>query len=233
MKVGFLKKTKGFTLAEVLITLGIIGVVAAITIPTLMNNAQDAELKSAWKKAYSVISQASLSVKNDNGGTFAGLGSAFDLNSQNTLRNAYLNYLKVVKTCDADNTYGNCFHPANGNYLDTVKLLNGTSHLQYNSYFPYFFQSSSGVILPDGQLVLFAWVNAGTACTFSIEGYTNDCGFMTVDVNGFKGPNTVGRDIFAVEILEDRIVPAGTGTLSGTCSNSSTGQECAAKYLYE
>lgn len=224
---------KGFTLAEVLITLGIIGIVAAMTIPTLMKNTQDAELKSAWKKAYSVISQASLNVKNDNGGTFAGLGSAFDLNSQNTLRDAYTNYLKVVKKCDAD-AYGLCFHPESGGiYLDTVKLLNGTSHLQCNSYLPYFFESASGVILPDGQLVLFAWVNTGTACTFSIEGYTNDCGFMTVDVNGFKGPNTVGRDIFAIEILENKIVPAGTGTLSNTCSTSSTGQGCAARYLYE
>ena len=48
----------GFTLAEVLITLGIIGVVAAMTMPTLMNATNGAQYKTAYKKALSVISQA-------------------------------------------------------------------------------------------------------------------------------------------------------------------------------
>jgi len=47
-----------FTLAEVLITLGIIGVVAAMTIPTLINTTQEIEYKTAYKAAYSDISQA-------------------------------------------------------------------------------------------------------------------------------------------------------------------------------
>ena len=48
----------GFTLAEVLITLGIIGVVAAMTMPTLINSTQGAQYKTAYKKALSVMSQA-------------------------------------------------------------------------------------------------------------------------------------------------------------------------------
>lgn len=48
----------GFTLAEVLITLGIIGIVAAMTIPTLMTNNQSKKLKSQFLKSYSTISQA-------------------------------------------------------------------------------------------------------------------------------------------------------------------------------
>ena len=47
----------GFTLAEVLITLGIIGVVAALTIPTLMQKTNDAELKAGYKKMISVLNQ--------------------------------------------------------------------------------------------------------------------------------------------------------------------------------
>ncbi|MBS6602730.1 MAG: type II secretion system protein, partial [Brachyspira sp.] len=47
-----------FTLAEVLITLGIIGVVAAMTMPTLMNSTNGAQYKTAYKKALSVLSQA-------------------------------------------------------------------------------------------------------------------------------------------------------------------------------
>ena len=51
-------KRFGFTLAEVLITLGIIGVVAAMTMPTLMNSTQGAQYKAAYKKALSALSQA-------------------------------------------------------------------------------------------------------------------------------------------------------------------------------
>ena len=51
-------KRFGFTLAEVLITLGIIGVVAAMTIPTLISNTNGAQFKSAYKKALSTLNQA-------------------------------------------------------------------------------------------------------------------------------------------------------------------------------
>ena len=51
-------KRFGFTLAEVLITLGIIGVVAAMTMPTLINQTNGAQYKAAYKKALSAISQA-------------------------------------------------------------------------------------------------------------------------------------------------------------------------------
>jgi len=51
---------KGFTLAEVLITLGIIGVVAAMTIPTLISNTNSAKFKSQYKKTLSTLNQAAL-----------------------------------------------------------------------------------------------------------------------------------------------------------------------------
>ena len=53
-----MKRHAGFTLAEVLITLGIIGVVAAMTIPTLMANTGRAEFKTAFKKVVSAVNQA-------------------------------------------------------------------------------------------------------------------------------------------------------------------------------
>ncbi len=53
-------KRFGFTLAEVLITLGIIGVVAAMTIPTLISNTNGAQFKTAYKKALSTLNQAIL-----------------------------------------------------------------------------------------------------------------------------------------------------------------------------
>ena len=59
---NFNMRTKrfGFTLAEVLITLGIIGVVAAMTIPTLISNTNSAKFKSQYKKTLSTLNQAAL-----------------------------------------------------------------------------------------------------------------------------------------------------------------------------
>jgi len=53
-------RREAFTLAEVLITLGIIGVVAAMTIPTLISNTNGAQFKTAYKKALSTLNQAVL-----------------------------------------------------------------------------------------------------------------------------------------------------------------------------
>ena len=53
-------KRFGFTLAEVLITLGIIGVVAAMTIPTLISNTNGAKFRSQFKKTLSTLNQAGL-----------------------------------------------------------------------------------------------------------------------------------------------------------------------------
>lgn len=52
------RSLKGFTLAEVLITLGIIGVVAAITIPSLISKVQKAQIEALVKENYSSVAQA-------------------------------------------------------------------------------------------------------------------------------------------------------------------------------
>ena len=56
---------KGFMLAEVLITLGIIGVVAAITIPILISNIQDKQNIVRWRKMYSQLNQAFMQTLDD------------------------------------------------------------------------------------------------------------------------------------------------------------------------
>lgn len=48
----------GFTMAEVLITLGVIGIVAAMTLPAVINNSRNKQLEAGLKRSYSVISQA-------------------------------------------------------------------------------------------------------------------------------------------------------------------------------
>lgn len=67
-----MNKKYGFTLAEVLITLGIIGIVAAMTIPTLISNTNGAKFRSQLKKTYSSLNQAGLMSKAQFGYDYAG-----------------------------------------------------------------------------------------------------------------------------------------------------------------
>ena len=62
-----MRTVQAFTLAEVLITLGIIGVVAAMTLPTLINDKRNKELEAGFKKAYSIIQTAFNKMSYDEG----------------------------------------------------------------------------------------------------------------------------------------------------------------------
>lgn len=57
-----MRSKNGFTLAEVLVTLGIIGVVSAMTVPTLMQNYQRDSYTTQLHKVYNEVSQAMLRV---------------------------------------------------------------------------------------------------------------------------------------------------------------------------
>ena len=223
-----------FTLAEVLITLLIIGVVSSLVIPTLINDTQNAELKTAWKKSYAEISNAINLVKLDNGGTLRALCGTYDLYQHECLTSALKTKLSYTKYCGDHASYGSCWHGRDGLYSDgSFKLLNGAD-LQLNSINGYFGSGSAGLILNNGVLMLISY--STPACDSSTnlafyENLSNGCGHITVDVNGFKGPNTVGKDIFSLYVLENRTLPVGTATLKSTCTT--TGQGCSAQYLYQ
>lgn len=91
------KRKNAFTLAEVLITIGIIGVVAAITIPTLVKNVQDYQYKVAYKKAYSEAQQALLNANGQdsmNETPYAQDNQVFYKNFQ-----AFMDQFKITKKC--------------------------------------------------------------------------------------------------------------------------------------
>lgn len=94
----------GFTLAEVLITLGIIGVVAAMTIPTLMKNVQDIYYKTAYKKAYSVLWQA-VNIANVNNELTSASNTVDVRNNFLTIMSKF----KVVKGCTSGGDNQNCW----------------------------------------------------------------------------------------------------------------------------
>ncbi len=106
-----------FTLAEVLITLLIIGIIAALTIPQLMNAIQGMQFRQAAKEAYSKLSQAIQDVKNDNGGSFTN-----SYPGGNTLRPVLITHFKVLNDC-----------AVNACVASTDKTLTGGSGVMFNT----------------------------------------------------------------------------------------------------
>lgn len=100
------KNSKGFTLAEVLITLGIIGIVAAMTLPSLIQDKKEKEIVSKLKKFQNTMSQAFLMSINENEGPGNwGLDASFNI-QEPTLANKLVPYLKITKDCGLN---GKCF----------------------------------------------------------------------------------------------------------------------------
>lgn len=94
----FMAKRFGFTLAEVLITLGIIGVVAAMTIPTVLNNASDQQFKTGFKKILSTLNQAvTMNVALDNT-DFGDMNVTTTTANSLSLYNLFNSRMNVVKT---------------------------------------------------------------------------------------------------------------------------------------
>ena len=194
---------------------------AAVTIPTLVRDIQDKQFKVAFKKDYSTFAQATKILLQDAGGSFVG----FFTNEAHFARE-YSKYLKTAKYC-SNNVKGNCWHN-NGD----VKGLDGNIYLEDLSNY------RDSVILSNGTLVYMLVESSN--CTFS--GTYNHCGSMLIDVNGFKGPNTLGRDIYGIWIRKDEIAPWGTPNdryldppvgdpHKETCTSSKSGTGCAYKVL--
>lgn len=216
-------KNKGFTLSEVLVVLLIIGVVAAMTIPTLINELQYMEYKQAWKKEYAAINNAFKLILAENGGTLkyaCPLVSWVD--DSIAIRQLFLDHLNVQKSCN-NSTTGECWHTS-----PLPKNLNGTDQLLNGSSYP-------SSILNDGALLKF---HAGRSdCSFSglVYGYSfqNQCINIAVDVNGFKKPNVIGKDIFQVSVFADKITPFGIVSDCKLFPPSDFGFGCATKYLFD
>ncbi len=209
-----MKIKKGFTLAEVLITLGVIGIIAGITIPALISNYQDSVLKKQWKESYSILNQAMTAALNDNGGPFEGFSS------KTVMKDTFKPYLKYVKDC-ATPTVGIC-------WANNVKQPNGGSTSGW--------EDNPGLILTNGMFIRFYQNNSSLGCAQTIYYSTGECGQIQVDVNGMKGPNVTGKDVFAVHVLSNSLKPAGAGDSlrelsAANCATNGTG--CGAALLLD
>lgn len=226
------KDREGFTLSEILITLVLMGTVMALTIPSMTQKTNKNTYVAGLKKTYGMLDTATNQIMNNNAGTLiqAPAGGFTGLTN-------YCNILECNKTCLAGSIQGNCWASS------TKTLSGGVSTEDYNINGG----GHYGAILADGSFVVL-YISSGncTADGVSINlPYASDpahrCGQMLVDVNGFKGPNTWGRDIFWFFTGPNGIVPGGDphtsyNDLTINCNTAQTtknGYGCAAKVLNE
>lgn len=196
-----------FTLAEVLITLAIIGVVAAMTIPTLINNAQEQAYLTQFKKVYTNLSQSYLSAAQES-------GTADTWLTGEELYNNMKPYLKIIEDCPATD---GCFPNV------VYKTIKG------GDAYP-FYQASYGykVRLADGSSVLFqtSWEIAGTIYV-DINGdkAPNQFGydmFVFRLINKSGSPAVVGYNTdWALNSASycSKTIPSGGWIDGGSCSN--------------
>lgn len=120
----FTSKKAAFTLAEVLITLGIIGVVAAMTIPTLISNYKTKEASVRLKKFYSMMNQAIQLSTLDNGQTSAWTypGNLADTDSLETFWNIYFAPYLRTSAAKADSFQYNTDSDGNPMFQDAYKI---------------------------------------------------------------------------------------------------------------
>ncbi len=207
-----------FTLAEVLITLGIIGIVAAMTLPTLIQKNEERVTVTKVKKFYSIMNQALLMAIKDNG--YVDEWNTIENSEDGVVRSStfasyIVPYLKVSKICGEDK---GCL-----GYTKKVTLLSGTQHnTNYETNKTYY-----KLILADGS---YMWIRRNldnnSICTGTDLGLSNVCGAIFLDVNGKKEPNTIGKDIFVFYVQKARII-----TANQDCNSSSSGWGCTTHIL--
>ena len=135
---------KAFTLAEVLITLGIIGVVAAMTMPSLIQKHNEKVIVNQTKKVYSTFSQLLLFAQKDGDSLDSILqATSSKQEASMALLNYFLPYLKIGKNCGLQQNAG-CF----GNL--PYYRLNGAAYAVYDN-----FSDRAKVKLADGTSLAF------------------------------------------------------------------------------
>lgn len=190
---------KAFTLAEVLITLGIIGIVAAMTLPTVVNKYQERVTVTKVKKFYSLINQVLLFAIKDNG--YVDEWDYIEYNEDGeTISDKFVEYLKpylkITKDCGAK---AGCI--ASGIY----KEGDGANWHDYDSSKKHY-----KMILADGS---YMWLRrqdniTTTVCDDEDGSYKNVCGGIWIDINGKKPPNMFGQDTFFFIVQKNRVMPA-------------------------
>ncbi|MBQ8169022.1 type II secretion system protein [bacterium] len=208
----------GFTLAEVLITLGIIGVVAAMTIPTLISNTNGAQFKTAYKKALSTLNQAVLMNVALADSDFASIDGKETAATDTDYTANTLSKILQDRVAGTSNTSAKYFDAVGSSGLavtDTAAPCTGAgtpnsgctdSSSTYSLSKTYTSTTAKVFSFTDGTS--FGYLIADKNCTKTAPCY----GF--IDVNGANGPNTqitdaeTVQDVYPVLYYDQTVEPA-------------------------
>lgn len=170
-------KLNAYTLSEVLITLGIIGVISAITIPAVIAEFQHQQYLTSLKKAYSILQQAENNIFVDYGMNSVYLCAG---NDSYCLGDIYKQYLKTISSEKyvPNSNSEKCFGANAG-------LLNSTEK-------HYCITTSDGIIY-DFDME-YSTNSAHRA-------------LINVDINGTKKPNIFGKDRYVFLINDNKVTP--------------------------
>ena len=185
-----MNKIRSFTMAEVLITLGIIGIVAAMTLPALYNRNLYKSLEAGLKKNYTIILQAFDLYYAQNGERLTPdiiKGNGTDV----SLKSLIMPYFKVLIDCGAngDHKQKQCAYVNSPYKTFSGKKLNGFIAAFDDGQF----------VIEDGSIILIE----------DMEG--SKYKLISVDVNGRnKNPNRWGYDLFTFQLMDNgQILPVG------------------------
>ena len=191
-----------FTLSEVLITLGIIGIVVALTMPSLINNANDRKYRGARQKALATIGGAVRNIT-----VTGGIGNAVD--AEDFVENYLRKQIQIVKTCK-NNDLRSCGIETNSNAITTLTepKKKMTMPKKIGDLLMYFGDATDGtsqsygfVMSNDYSINLFYNPNCLNDINQTHWGQDRVCVNAIYDMNGLARPNEVGKDIGFVTII--------------------------------
>lgn len=226
-----LLKKAAFTLAEVLITLGIIGVVAALTLPSLIQNYHEKQRVTQLKKAYSVMQNAFLMAQEEYGDvtdwglTITNTGEKDDdgndiLDNSGTenVMNILMKYVEKSKI------------PQNS-YIGYVESIDGRQ-----AFWPWEVSADKYFYLKDGTVVSIGWISS-LDCNGDYQGKKIACSDFWIAFPK-KSKMKIGVDVFNFIFTKEGFKPNST-TSGAKCnafeavgSADTNGRGCTAHALY-
>ena len=191
---SFVKKA-AFTLAEVLITLGVIGIVAAMTLPNLLYSMKEKRMVTQLQQAYSILNNAVRMTTVENGP----LNTWAD-DSREFFEAELSKHLKIFQKNTA---YNDVMKSGGFNWhsVPTYNVANGMS-IQIQR------RMSNREGVDSWQQCRSTVAEASLGKVFTHYTY---CGVLNVDINGPSKPNKKGEDVFSFNIFADGILPKGGG----------------------
>lgn len=209
---------KAFTLAEVLITLGIIGVVASLTLPDIKQGVDAKANMAALQKTYSTLQQATnMAISEHENPIYWGMEDN-SIESIKKVYSYYKPYFKMMRECP--NQPGCWGYPTR--YLNKTIYWNAHNTGWYQYAFTF----------TDGVSVLIDIYDVGNIQSMFGLNINYPAAVFFVDVNSEKNPNTIGKDIFCFVVTERGMVPAGMNKVQ-ECRANGQGTDCTAKIIQD